>query len=201
MTLGVPTFKKMLSDWAGRYIFCTIFHEDSKNIIFFKIGHTQSTPKLCLACLLSFDEQPGWAELGRRLGVPNLEKNHIFGILMKSCTKYVSAIKIRDVVGTPTVMAISDAFLTFIAYDWPFPEEYTSVFYLSQNEDTNMSKQPMQICALLIFHLSMYTAIIIIFGDDVYYPYHPTRYSTKITLGNREVPKMICSIIYVIDQI
>ena len=89
--VGVPTFKKMLSDLAGRYIFCTICHEDSKNIFFFKIGHTQLTPKLCLACLLSFDEQPGWAELGRRLGVPNLEKNYIFGILMKNCTKYVSA--------------------------------------------------------------------------------------------------------------
>ena len=73
-------------------------------MIFFKFGHTQSTPKLCLACLLSFDEQPGWAELGRRLGVSNLKKNYIFGILMKNCTKYASAIKIRDVAGTPTVV-------------------------------------------------------------------------------------------------
>ena len=92
-----------ITDFDGRYIFGTTFHEDSKNIIFFKIGHTQSTPKLCPACLLSFDEQPGWAELGRRLGVSYLENNYIFGILIKNCTKYVSAIKIRDVVGTPNV--------------------------------------------------------------------------------------------------
>ena len=71
-------------------------------MIFSKIGHTQSTPKLCLACLLSFDEQPGWAELWRRLGVSNLEKNYIFEILMKNCSKYVLAIIIREVGGTPT---------------------------------------------------------------------------------------------------
>ena len=71
-------------------------------MIFFKIEHTQSTHHFCLACLLSFDEQPGWAELVRRLGVSNFEKNYIFGILMKNCTKYESAIKIRDVAGTST---------------------------------------------------------------------------------------------------
>ena len=73
-------------------------------MIFFKIEHTQSTYHFCLACLLSFDEQPGWAELVRRLGVSNLEKSYIFGILMKNCTKYVSPSQIRDVVGTPNVM-------------------------------------------------------------------------------------------------
>ena len=82
---------RYITDFDGRYIFCTTFHVDSKNTNFFKIGHTQSTPKLCPACLLSFDEQPGWAELGRRLGMSNLKKIYIFGILMKSCTKYVSA--------------------------------------------------------------------------------------------------------------
>ena len=82
---------RYITDFDGRYVFCTIFHEDSKNIFFFKIGHTKSTPKLCLACLLSFDEQPGWAELGRRLGVSNREKNHILGIVMKNYTKHVSA--------------------------------------------------------------------------------------------------------------
>ena len=51
--------------------------------------------------MLSFDEQPSWAELLRQLGVSNLEKYYIFEILMKNCTTYVSAIKIRDVVGTP----------------------------------------------------------------------------------------------------
>ena len=45
--------------------------------------------------------QATWAELVRRLGVSNFEKNYIFVILMKNCTKYQSAIKIRDVAGTP----------------------------------------------------------------------------------------------------
>ena len=93
--LGVPTFKDFLSHWAGWYIFSVTFHEDSNNVFFFKIRHTQSTHNFCLACLLSFDEQPSWAELVRRLGVSNLEKNYIFGILMKSWTKFVSPNQIR----------------------------------------------------------------------------------------------------------
>ena len=48
--------------------------------------------------------QATWAELVRRLGVSNFEKNYIFGILMKNCTKYQLAIKIRDVAGTPNVV-------------------------------------------------------------------------------------------------
>ena len=75
-------------------------------MIFFKIGHRPNTHNVCWACLLSFDEQPGWAELVRRLGVSNLEKNYIFGILMKNCTKYLSASSIGRIsfkVGTPTV--------------------------------------------------------------------------------------------------
>ena len=47
--------------------------------------------------------QATWAELVRRLGVSNFEKNYIFGILMKNWTKYQLAIKIRDVAGTPNV--------------------------------------------------------------------------------------------------
>ena len=31
---------RYITDFDGRLIFCTIFHEDSKNTIFFKIGHT-----------------------------------------------------------------------------------------------------------------------------------------------------------------
>ena len=77
----------------------------------------------------------------------------------------------------------SRAFLTFVAYDWPFPEEYTSVFYLSQNEDTNMSKQTMQICALLIFHLSMYTTIIIIFWGRRILPIPPNKVFDENNLG------------------
>ena len=84
-------------DFDGRYIICTIFHGDSKNVLFFKIRHTQLTPKLCLAWLLIKIEQASQAELERRLGVSNLEKKKIiFGILMKNCTKYVSASSIRQ---------------------------------------------------------------------------------------------------------
>ena len=59
--------------------------------------------KVCPTWLLIKTEQASQAELGRRLGVSNLEKNYIFGILMKNCTKYISAIKIRDIAGTPSV--------------------------------------------------------------------------------------------------
>ena len=38
---------RYVRDFDGRFIFCTIFHEDFKNIIFFKIGHTQSTHNFC----------------------------------------------------------------------------------------------------------------------------------------------------------
>ena len=63
----MPTSKKTFSNWAGdMYIFYTIFHEDFKNISFIKIGHTQSTHKLCLACLLNFTEQASCAELAHR---------------------------------------------------------------------------------------------------------------------------------------
>ena len=74
--------------------------------MFFKIGHTLSTHKLCPAWLLIKTEQASQAEIVRRLGVSNLEKDHIFGILMKNCSKYVLASSIRQIflkVGTPNV--------------------------------------------------------------------------------------------------
>ena len=40
----------------------------------------------------------------RQLGVSDFEKNCIFGILIKNCTKYQLAIKIRDVAGTPNIL-------------------------------------------------------------------------------------------------
>ena len=62
----------------GDPYFCTIFHEDSKTVIFFKIGHTQSTHMLCpRAWLLIKTVQASQAEVVRRLGVLNLEKNYI----------------------------------------------------------------------------------------------------------------------------
>ena len=72
---------KLLSDWGGWFIFCTIFHEVSKKYNFHLIWHTQYN--FCWACLLSFDE------LGRACastGYVQSWKNHIFGILM-TCFK------------------------------------------------------------------------------------------------------------------
>ena len=59
--LGVPTSKIFLSEQAGGYIFCTVFHKDLKNVNLFKIGSCPSTPKLGLPCLLNFADQAGWA--------------------------------------------------------------------------------------------------------------------------------------------
>ena len=87
---------RYITDFDGWYIFCTIFHEDSKNIILFKIGHTLSTHKLCPAWLLIKTEQASKAEAVRQLGVSNLESNYTFGILMKNCSKYVSDSLIRQ---------------------------------------------------------------------------------------------------------
>ena len=66
--VGVPTFKKNSSDWAGWYIFRTTFRKDFKNVNLIKIGSCPSTRKLCLACLLNFAEQATWAEFAGRGG-------------------------------------------------------------------------------------------------------------------------------------
>ena len=55
-----------------------------------------------------------WAEVVRRLGVSNLKKNYIFGILVKKCTKYESAIKIGDVAGTPNGQECGQDFKTVV---------------------------------------------------------------------------------------
>ena len=65
---------RYITDFDGWWIFCTMFHEDSKNIILFKIGHTQSTHKLCPAWLLIKTDQPSPADIVRWLGVSNIKK-------------------------------------------------------------------------------------------------------------------------------
>ena len=40
--LGVPTFNSFLSDLAGRYIFCAVFHVNFKNANFIEIGSCPS---------------------------------------------------------------------------------------------------------------------------------------------------------------
>ena len=57
-TLRVPPFEKFLSDYAGQYIFDTVFHEDFINVDFIKIGPCPSTPKLACSILLSRQAGP-----------------------------------------------------------------------------------------------------------------------------------------------
>ena len=104
--LGVPTFKIFLSEQAGRYIFCTVFHEDLKNVNFFKIGSCPSTPKLGLPCLLNFADQAGWAKLGRRGGLSDQKTEMGFIIRVEKLSFWESAGKIHDVAGTPNEYAI-----------------------------------------------------------------------------------------------
>ena len=65
----MPTFKISMSEQAGGYIFFTVFHEEFKNVNFFKIGSFPSTAKLGLPCLLNFADQEGWAKLRRQGGL------------------------------------------------------------------------------------------------------------------------------------
>ena len=50
-----------------------------------------ATSRILMAWLLIKTEQASPAEVVRRLGVSNHEKNYISRILMKNCTKYLSA--------------------------------------------------------------------------------------------------------------
>ena len=52
-----------LSDWAGQYIFHTVFHKDFKYMDFVKIRPCSATSKLSLTYLLNSTEQGGWTEL------------------------------------------------------------------------------------------------------------------------------------------
>ena len=74
---GCPLLNFM-SEQAGRYIFCTVFHEDLKNVNFFKIRSWPSTPKLGLPCLLNFADQAGWAKLGHRRGLSDQKTEMCF---------------------------------------------------------------------------------------------------------------------------
>ena len=78
-----------------------MFPKDYKNIFFFKIGHTQSTHKLCVACLLNFVEQASWAELVHRQGLTDQKIEIGFIIRVGKLSFCELAIKIHDVAGTP----------------------------------------------------------------------------------------------------
>ena len=82
--------------------FVQLFMRIPKIQIFSRLDTPNRRPSSAQLAHVPARLQATWAELVRRLGVSNFEKNYIFGILMKNCTKYQSAIKIRDVAGTPT---------------------------------------------------------------------------------------------------
>ena len=81
--------------------------------------------------------QAAWAELVRRLGVSNFEKNYIFGILMKNCTKYQSAIKIRDVAGTPNIYSYILYIIITVVCWWS--DTSRCVVCSSDGSNTNLS--------------------------------------------------------------
>ena len=87
-TLGAPTTSWILLADSQNLSFSTLI---VKLISFFLIRQTSSTPQLGPACLLSKVEQASQAKLGRRWAWSDLNKIYIFEILMKNCTKYVSA--------------------------------------------------------------------------------------------------------------
>ena len=98
VSLGVPTFKIFLSEQAGEYIFCTVFHEDLKNVTFFKIRLRPTTPKLGLNSLFNFTDQVGWAKLGRRGGLSDrkTEMSLIFISLIIRVEKLSKLLRIRQ---------------------------------------------------------------------------------------------------------
>ena len=82
---------RYITDFDGRFIFCTIFHENSKNIIFSRLDTPNRRTSSALVACSRAGTWAAWAEVVRQLGVSNLEKKYTFGILMKNGTKYQSA--------------------------------------------------------------------------------------------------------------
>ena len=112
---------RYITDFDGRLIFCTIFHEYSKNIFFSKLDTpNRRTSSAHVACSRA-GTWAAWAEVVRRLGVSNLEKNYIFGIRMKNCRKYLSASSIGR---------------NFFQSGHPYPQ---TLPYYAQNVHTNVS--------------------------------------------------------------
>ena len=65
--------------------------------------------KLCLACLLNFTEQASWAELTRRGDLSDQKTKEGAFIRVEKLSLWESAVKIRDVVGTPNVKCLLSA--------------------------------------------------------------------------------------------
>ena len=95
-------FQKFSSDWACWYIYWTTFRKDFKNVNFIKLGPCSSTRKLCLACLLNFADQASWAEFARRGDLSDQKTKKGTFIRVEKLSFWESAVKIRDVVGTPS---------------------------------------------------------------------------------------------------
>ena len=99
----MPTLKKFRPiELVDRY-FVQFFMRIPKIYFFSRLDTPNQRTTSAHAAHAPSRLQAAWAELVRQLGVSNFERNYIFGILMKNCTKYQSAIKIRDGAGTPNV--------------------------------------------------------------------------------------------------
>ena len=97
----MPTLKKFRPiELVDRY-FVQFFMRIPKIYFFSRLDTPNQRTTSAHAAHAPSRLQAEWAELVRQLGVSNFERNYIFGILMKNYTKYLSAIKICDVAGTP----------------------------------------------------------------------------------------------------
>ena len=103
LILGVPTLKRICPiELADRY-FVQFFMRIPKINFLSGLDTSNRRTTSAHAAHIPARLQATWAELVRQLGVSNFETNYIFGILMKNCRKYQSAINIRDVAGTPNL--------------------------------------------------------------------------------------------------
>ena len=98
MTLGVPAKSRILMADPQKLSFLTLI---MKPILVFLIRHSISTHNLCPACLLNKIEQASQAELVCRQGLSDQKIKSGFIIRVEKLSFCGSAIKIRDVAGTP----------------------------------------------------------------------------------------------------
>ena len=65
----MPTIEIVMSDLAGRYKFCTIFHEDFKKYRFHQSWTNPADAQALPGLPAQFIEQASWVELASRRGL------------------------------------------------------------------------------------------------------------------------------------
>ena len=86
--------------FSAIYKFCTIVLKGFKIVGFIKIGQCPLMHKSCLACLLNFAEQAGWAELVRWEGL----SEKIFNIVATPSTTYIVMRYFQEQLSLPKVI-------------------------------------------------------------------------------------------------